>query len=286
MTQMGRHIAQQYLTAFDRLIGIIGEAGSGKSLLIKGMFPGLELTNDDNGVNVRPLPLLEVEQGSGFYQPHTYHLDVRFEMAFTQPHVLASAIKAAVDLGRRVVVEHFELIYPLLDMRAELMIGIGEEIVVSRPTIFGPEPEEISKIVFASNKYRRMAHSAEDLTECFIHEHCPVQKYLHDDIRNGFILRFDEKPAFSLQEAEDYVNEKITDSLPISYHDEGHIKIGTFIHPCTGPRMHVTNTGAIENFQILKNVTYDPMTGHYLLVGLIGKSVPENMRDINSIRYS
>ena len=56
MADLGMQIAQQYLSPFDKLIGIIGEAGSGKSMLVKGMFPGLELTNDDEGVNVRPLP--------------------------------------------------------------------------------------------------------------------------------------------------------------------------------------------------------------------------------------
>ena len=32
---LGMHIAQMYLSPFDKLIGIIGEAGSGKSMLIK-----------------------------------------------------------------------------------------------------------------------------------------------------------------------------------------------------------------------------------------------------------
>ena len=31
-------------------ITFIGMPGSGKSALIRGMFPGLELTNDDDGV--------------------------------------------------------------------------------------------------------------------------------------------------------------------------------------------------------------------------------------------
>ena len=53
---LGMQIAQLYLSPFDQIIGFIGEAGSGKSVLIKGMFPGIELTNDDDGVNVRPLP--------------------------------------------------------------------------------------------------------------------------------------------------------------------------------------------------------------------------------------
>lgn len=41
---LGIQIAQLYLSPFDKLIGVIGESGSGKSVLIKGMFPGLELT--------------------------------------------------------------------------------------------------------------------------------------------------------------------------------------------------------------------------------------------------
>ena len=35
---LGIQLAQQYLSPFDKLIGVIGEAGSGKSALIKGMF--------------------------------------------------------------------------------------------------------------------------------------------------------------------------------------------------------------------------------------------------------
>ena len=61
MYALGQQIAQLYLNPSDKLIGIIGEAGSGKSALIRGMFPGLELTNDDNGVYIRPLPILEQE---------------------------------------------------------------------------------------------------------------------------------------------------------------------------------------------------------------------------------
>ena len=33
MTEMGRMIAARHLSPFDRLIGIVGEAGSGKSML-------------------------------------------------------------------------------------------------------------------------------------------------------------------------------------------------------------------------------------------------------------
>ena len=48
------------------------------------MFPGLDLTNDDDGVNVRPLPILDQDDDQRFFSPHTYHLDIRFENGFTQ----------------------------------------------------------------------------------------------------------------------------------------------------------------------------------------------------------
>ena len=156
MTEMGKLLAQRHLSPFDRLIGIVGEAGSGKSMLVKGMFPGLEMTNDDNGVNIRPLPLLSAGEG-GFFSPHTYHVDLRFESAFTQMSELADAVMRALNMGKRVVVEHFEMLEPFIPVKAELLIGVGEEIIVTRPTIFGPEAKEIAGIVFQSIKYRKMA---------------------------------------------------------------------------------------------------------------------------------
>ncbi len=281
MGQLGMTISQRHLSTFDRLIGIIGDAGSGKSLLIRGMFPGLELTNDDNGVNVRPLPLLDIDD-RGFYQPHTYHLDIRFEEAFTQLHVLADAIREAVAKGRRVVVEHFERVYPLLNLNAEILVGIGDEVIVSRPTIFGPEPQDVADIVFKSIKYRRMAHTAEDLTERFLRQY-DIHDYTHGDIRHGFILRFRDKFTFDVDELEKYVLDMVAQDLPVSYADNEHINIGPHKHHCTGPRMHVTSTGKIENFHVLRDIQYDEMTGSYLLVGMVGEQKPNSVRDLNRI---
>ena len=118
MYDLGIQIAQMYLSPFDKLIGVIGEAGSGKSMIIKGMFPGLELTNDDNGLNVRPLPLLD-QSDDGFFSAHTYHIDINFEAAFVQMHELADAILNAVRNGKRVIVEHFDMIYPYLHTNAD-----------------------------------------------------------------------------------------------------------------------------------------------------------------------
>ena len=275
MYALGQFLAQMYLSPNDKLIGIIGEAGSGKSALIRGMFPGLELTNDDNGVYMRPLPLLEMDRGFAFFSPHTYHLDIRFENGFTQMSVLADAIQEALDKGRRVVVEHFDLIYPLLGANANMLIGVGEQVLIARPSIFGPEPDEIRAEVYKSLRYRLMAHSAEDICEMFIDEF-DVQRCGHDDVRHGFALYFPEtKPNFNIAELEAKVKEVIAKDLPITYVDETHISIGDNVQECSGPRVHVRRTGQIENFRLMNHFMYDRFKRRYMLVGCVGEKSDE-----------
>ncbi|WP_312643445.1 alanine-tRNA synthetase second additional domain-containing protein [Hydrogenoanaerobacterium sp.] len=283
MADLGMQIAQQYLSPFDRLIGIIGEAGSGKSMLVKGMFPGLELSNDDEGVNVRPLPILNLDDG-GFYSAHTYHLDIRFESAFTQMHVLAQAILDANAMGKRVVVEHFELIYPFIKRNAHLLIGVGEEIIITRPNLFGPIPQDLAEIVFKSIHYRKMAHTAEDLCEYFILKKFKG-KYVHDDVKHGFVLGFSDKPDIDLENLEQQVREAISEDIPISYLDEAHILIGEDSHRCTGPRMHVRSTGEIGQFTLLKEFPYDAANDRYLMVGLVGDEWDKVNGDLNRIVF-
>ncbi len=283
MIKLGKDIAQQYLNPFDRLIGIIGEAGSGKSMLIKGMFPGVDLCNDDNGVNIRPLPILSVDEDEGFYAPHTYHMDVRFEMAFTQPHILAEAVLKAIKKGRRVIIEHFDLLYPFLETNAQLLIGVGEEIIVTRPTYFGPLPQDIADIVHNSVKFRKMAHTAEDLVE-----HCMdpelFEKCYHGDVKRGFSLGFKEKPEIDLDALEADVRHHIDLDLLVDFCDEEHIEIQGVIHPCTGPRIHVRSTGEIENFRLLKTIYYDPSQEMYLIIGLVGADLGREIKDLNQIK--
>ena len=256
MYALGMQLAQQYLSPNDKLIGVIGEAGSGKSALIRGMFPGLELTNDDNGVYIRPLPLLEQDRGFAFFSPHTYHVDIRFENGFTQMSALADAIAEALHMGRRVVVEHFDLVYPLLGANANLLIGVGEQVLIARPNIFGPEPEEIRSAVYQSLPYRLMAHTAEDLCEMcmgeFDRERCG-----HDDVRHGFAIYFPETPPdIDISKLEAEFNEIIVQNLPVGYVDENHISVGDKVHKCNGPRIHVRNTGQIKNFRLMHHLIY------------------------------
>ncbi|MDD7401503.1 MAG: alanine-tRNA synthetase second additional domain-containing protein [Eubacteriales bacterium] len=281
MADMGAQIAQLYLSPFDKIIGVIGEAGSGKSALIKGMFPGLELTNDDEGVNVRPLPIMDLED-EGFFKPHTYHLDVRFELGFYQLHELADAIRNAMQNGKRVIVEHFDLIYDSLGRNADLLIGVGEEIIVTRPSYFGPEPEDISQIVYESIIYRKMAHTTEDLCEYCLAKH-NIHRYTHGDVRHGFILAFNEKPDLDIPQLEQEINALIDAHLDVSFLDDNHVQIGDITHYCTAPRMHVDNTSKISKFRLHPQLLQDTLTGQYMLVGIVGFDLNMELVDMNSI---
>lgn len=271
---LGSNIAQRYLSPEDKLIGLIGDAGAGKSLLIRGMFPGLELTNDDNGINLRPLPLIQDAEGNHF-RAFSYHLDVRFESAFTPLWEIAEAVQKAVNRGHRVILEHFDLLYPVLKINAQVLIGIGEEVLVTRPGVFGPEPNEITKIVFESIKYRKMAHSAEDLTAMVLESKGIKKPQAHSDIKHGFILEFDEPPNIDLDLVEAEVLDYIARNDAICYHDEEHIIIGEEEYSCTGPRIHVRRTGEINNFRLLKGFRWDPITKLHVMAGLVGEEIPD-----------
>ena len=284
MYALGQQIAQQYLNPMDKLIGIIGDAGSGKSALIRGMFPGLELTNDDTGVYVRPLPILNQDQGFAFFSPHTYHLDIRFENGFTQMRELADAIAEALNNDKRVVVEHFDLVYPLLGANANLLIGVGETIMISRPNLFGPEPDELKEVVYQNLPYRLMAHTAEDLVEMCLPE-AELARCGHDDVRHGFVIYFDNTcPEIDLIGLEARVKEMIAQDLPVTYVDEKHVCIGETRHRCTGPRIHVARTGMIENFHLMHHFMYDQFKQRYMIVGCIGPNAEEEMQKLMLLR--
>ncbi len=282
MYALGMQLAQLYLSPFDKLIGVIGEAGSGKSAIIRGMFPNLELTNDDNGLYVRPLPLLDVDNDRGFYSPHSYHVDIRFETGFTQLSDLADASLAAIRRDKRGVVEHFELVYPMLHgINADLLIGVGEEVVLTRPGIFGPEPDEIRDMVYQSLPYRLMSHSAEDLCELLLPPE-DLARCGHDDVHHGFVITFpDYPPAIDLEEMDAKINDLIAQDLPITYVDDKHVSIGEHIHPCTGPRIHVARTGQIRDFRLLYRFLHDKRNNRYLLVGCIGERNLDYIRRLN-----
>ena len=278
---LGEQLSQRHLAFDDRLIGIIGDAGSGKSSLIKGMFPGLELVNDDDRLDSHKVMQVK-DQFDSINETTTFHLDTRFQMAFTQLHQIVSFVRKALDNGRRVIIEHFDLLYPALKINAEIMIGIGEEIIVTRPGVFGPLPRDIYDIVHNSLKYRKMVHTAEDITTMLLEsEYKIVHSWKNSDVRRGFVLVFDEKPEIDLTELEIKVKEIIARNLDVVYYDDSHIKFGEYDPvKCNGPRIHLSNTGEIENFNLLKDFTYDRLNNTYSLVGLVGSGAKDS-EDLN-----
>ncbi|HOW86287.1 MAG TPA: alanine-tRNA synthetase second additional domain-containing protein [Candidatus Aminicenantes bacterium] len=273
-------LAQKYLTPTDLLIGILGAEGSGKSTLIKGLFPGLELTNDDEGINVRPTPLYDFDPADPF-SGHTFHVDVRYELAFHQKYEVAEAVLKAIAHNRRVVVEHFDLIYEALGHNAQVLVGIGEEIIVARPTVFGPFPQVIKSIVDKTIKYRLMAHSAEDITTMVLQEDYKIPfPPLHSDVPQGFVLNFTERPAVDLHELEKKVRAIIAKDVPISPCGDNTISIGAETMPCTGTRTHVSSSGKIENFRLIKEYRYDQISKEYYVIGLVGKRGEEAFEDL------
>lgn len=280
---LGEQIAHRHITFDDRLIGIVGDAGAGKSSLIKGMFPGLQLSNDDDIVNPRKImqvrnSLLEVEDAT------TFHLDMRFQMAFTQMYEVVDYVNNLLSRNRRVVIEHFNLLYPQLGRNADLIVGIGEEIIVTRPSLFGPHPESVYQIVHQSLKYRKMAHSAEEVTMTILHDVFDVKEedYFFSDIRNGFLVKFYKKPNIDLNYLAELIEKGIAQNLDISYYDENHIKLGDKIIPCDGSRFHVKNTSDIKNFTLVKEFIHDSATNTYCLIGLVDDEEIGDLRNRNT----
>jgi hypothetical protein len=268
LLELGMLISQKYLNPDDRLIGFIGKAGAGKSLLIRGMFPGLELTNDDNGTYISPLPLMH-DAEANFFRNYSYHVDARHESEHYNMEDLSKAVEKALLMGKRVIVEHFELLYPTLKLNAEILIGIGEEVIVTRPDVFGPEPGDIAKVVFETLKYRIMSHTVEDLTMMVLQDMGVTRPEVHSDVKHGFVLEFSHIPSLDLDEVEGRVKKILEDDLPITYYDEGHILVGDRKILCTGPRLHVSSTGEIKNFRLLKDFKWDPINQLYMIAGLV-----------------
>lgn len=282
---LGEQIAQQHLHYNDKLIGIVGDSGSGKSSLIKGMFPGLELSNDDDVVSPR-----KIMQARNIFEDlddaASYHIDVRFAMAFVQMYEIVDFIQQVLSRKRRVVIEHFNLIYPALGLNADIIVGIGEEIIVTRPSIFGPLPQSIYRIVNQSQRFRKMAHSAEELTMRILEDEMEVspELYYSSDIRCGFVLRFMHEVEIDFGYLAHRIDELIAEALPISYYDDDHIQIGKWVQLCDGPRIHMTNTAEIEDFYLIRGFVHDNKTNTYCLVGLIGDT-ESDLSNRNTIHF-
>lgn len=268
---LGGELSQKYLYPTDLLIGIIGAEGSGKSTLIKGLFPGLELTNDDDGINKRSSPIFGFDPKDHFCG-HTFHLDVRFELAFHQMHEIVRSIRRALAARKRVVVEHFDLIYKKLGMNAQIIFAIGEEVRVYRPSVFGPSPLKIQQVALENLKFRLMAHSAEDIVGKILQDvYGLAVEQQHSEVRHGFVIGFDQRPNLDLATLERDTLTLIEQDIPISAGDGDVVLFAGEPFLCTGKRIHVKSSGCIENFRLMKDFKYDPISKKFLMVGIVGK---------------
>lgn len=268
---LGAELSQRYLLPTDLLIGVIGAEGSGKSTLIKGLFPGLELTNDDDGINKPTSPVFDFEP-TALFSGHTFHLDVRYEMAFHQVHQIVDAVRTVIAANRRVVVEHFDLLYRHLGLNAQILFGIGEEVRVYRPTIFGPSPLSVRRVAVENLKFRLMAHSAEDLVGRILRDdYNYAPEHLHSEVHHGFVIGFDEPPDIDLEEVERKVLAIIERDIEIAPGEGDHILFDGQPFFCTGKRCHVKRSSQIERFRLLKEYKFDPISRKYLMVGIVGE---------------
>ncbi len=276
---LGDQISMRHLNYNDKLIGIVGESGSGKSSLIKGMFPGMSLSNDDDTID--HMKIMQMRSLDMDYKSSIYHIDMRFQTAFTQMYEIVDFVNGALKAGKRVIVEHFDLLYPAINKNSDILVGVGAEIIVTRPNFFGPLPEDIKEVVFKSAIKRRMVHTAEDLTINVIKEYFVDIDINFTDVRGGFAIVFEQKPQFKVSFIEEKVKEQIEQEIDICYNDETSIKVGDKIYPCSGPRIHVRNTREIRNFRLINRFLQDE-NGNYLLVGLCDHK-DKKVNDLNKI---
>lgn len=281
---LGEQISQRHLHFNDRLVGVIGDAGSGKSSLIKGMFPGLELTNDDDQLDARKIMQIR-DLPEDYEHTTTFHIDMRFQMAFTQMHEIVDFVRGALECNRRIIVEHFDLLFPALRMNADLLVGIGEEILVIHPTVFGPKPKVIYDIVHTSLFYRKMAHTVEDITIQLLLEEFGISRriFYSSDITDGFVLGFNQRVDIDFDKLAQRINERLEENLPIRYHDERHIMVGDDVVTCSGPRLHLRNTSEVKDFKLVKRLIRDIKTNTFYLVGLFGHE-EEDVENLNTLQ--
>lgn len=281
MIFLGKALAHRHLTPTDRLIGIVGDRNTGKTALIRGMFPGLELNDRDPDPD--ELPDLRVTS-TGFFNKHTYHVVIANEYTPDQLEQIAEDMRVVIDSGKRLVVENFERIYEYLEINAELLIGVGGEVIVTRPDVFGPEPQDIASNVYKSFIYRKMAHTAEDLTDLVLSQTFGInQPHSHGDVKHGFIMQYETKPDIDLPALAKGVQaliDKDAEILPIG--EKTLLIDGQYRRNCSGVMLHVKRAGEITHFRLLKEIKYDPFQNRYLLVGLVGDKTSRD-DDLNYI---
>ena len=272
MQRLGNRLAQRHLMPLDRLIGIIGDKACGKSSFTRGMFPGVELMDETEGYDPTVVSGLELSK-SLFYNKQTYHAVVSEELTESQLEEFAQCVFNLLDNDKRVIVENFERLYPYLKLNAQLLIGIGGEIIATRPNVFGPEPEMVAKNVYRTLKNRRLAYGAQLLTQKVITRMLPDGvSFDQGNIKQGFVLEFEKKPDINIDEVERQVNQMIAENAEIA---------GSVAE--TGMRMYCERAGEIGSCSLIKELSQNPINMRYQLIGSVGGETVMPAKYLNSI---
>ncbi len=80
-----------------------------------------------------------------------------------------------------------------------------------------------------------MVHTAEDLTTLVLLDLNQPMPDWHSDLPHGFVLEYKSELTVDLTQVEQQVKQLIRANLPVTYFDQGHIKIADRLIPCTGP---------------------------------------------------
>jgi len=127
-------------------------------------------------------------------------------------------------------------------------------------------------VVDRTLKFRLMAHSAEDITTSIMERDYNYRRpVLHSDVKHGFVIKFPEKPTVDINELEQKVLEVIASDVPVFQAGENRIRIGKTDLFCTGTRTHVKSTGQIDNFRLVHEYKFNPLSKDWMLIGIVGR---------------
>jgi hypothetical protein len=155
--------------------------------------------------------------------------------------------------------------------------------LVVRPTVFGPIPQDVYDFMHTSLKYRKMAHTVEDVTIQLLVNEFGVNHdlFFSSDIKNGFLLRFVRPVELDFDKLAERVGQRLAENLPVRYQDETHITIGDSVMYCTGPRLHLSNTEEVGDFTLIRKFIRDEKTDTYCLVGMLRQQEEEHSNPYN-----
>lgn len=172
--------------------------------------------------------------------------------------------------------EHFNTLNQALGRNADLLIAIGEEIIVTRRRSLGHSHR---CCVHHSLRFRKMAHTAEEVTATVLYElyGLSMHDYYSADIRNGYVLKFNEKPNLDFDLVEERILEIIRENRQVDYYDDLHIRFGDVIIPLAPVLVYTCALRVRLTIFLHKELVYDERVYQaHCLIGLIGDTPNHN----------